>query len=101
MTILDADNNLIKDPREVAESFNKYFANIAQSLKNTSMYDTSIINHKSFLAQPVNTSMSIRPTDPFEINKIIIELKNKTTSDFKIPALKTATLSHRFNVTLA
>lgn len=101
LTVLDADNNLIKDPREVAESFNKYFANIAESLKTTSNYDTSITNHKSFLAQPVSNSMFIRPTDPSEINKIITELKNKTTSDYKIPALKMATLSHRFNATLA
>ena len=96
-----SENDVIKDPRDVAESFNKNFASIADRLKSLNKSDANDVNHRSFLTQPVSNSIFIHPTDPNEINRIITALQNKTTSDYKIPALKAASLSHKFNVTLA
>ena len=101
INLRDSENNVLKDPRDVAATFNNYFTSIAERLKTQNTFDASDITHRNFMTNPVSSSFFIYPTDSSEIIKIITALQNKTTSDYKIPALKTATLSHNFNTVLA
>ena len=88
----DSEGCMIKGPTKVAENFNNYFTNIAEKLKlnNRLNSDNKSTDHKIFLENPSANSIFINPTDPEEVKKTIDSLKNKSTSDTKICALKAA-----------
>ena len=99
--LTDSDGRLITEPLLVAEKFNDYFSGIADTLKaDIRINNQHNHSHMSFLGSPSTQSIFINPTHPVEINKIILSLKNKTTSDTKINAMKTATAIPQFNILL-
>lgn len=102
MKLINEQGQTIKDPRSVSENFNHYFTSIAEHLKTGIRSDntTTPTHHTTFLGPATTHSIFINPTDPTEVNKIICALKNKTTSDSKILALKTATTVTTFNSVL-
>ena len=56
---------------------------------------------QNFLDSPCQNSIFLRPTDQFEVHKIIKSFKNKSTLDTKVEALKIANTSFTFTNTLA
>ena len=101
INLRDSENNFIKEPRDVAEKFNTYFTNIAERLKAQTCSDAGYpLSHMTSMRNPISNSIFISPTHPIEVNKIINDLRNKTTSDSKIAALKSATRVNKFNDTL-
>ena len=105
LKLKDSEGNVISDPLQVAKKFNCYFTNIAKKLKNESGLGTgtgpSLTRINCNLGDPVARSIILAPTSPFEIGNIINALKLKSTSDTKICAIKTASLTNNFNLVLA
>ena len=95
----DHFGNVIRSPMAVAEHFNDYFSNIATNLKNE--INATDINFDEFLKNPTTNSIYLKPTDPDEVNTIIQSLKNKSTADTCICALKTASEIPAFNIAMA
>ena len=88
----DSMGCVIKGPTKVAENFNTYFTNIAEKLKSDNQQNShnNLTDHKIFMENPSTNSIFLNPTDPEEVMKTIDTLKNKSTSDTKICALKAA-----------
>ena len=103
--LIDKDGTVINTPSAIAEHFNEYFSNIATTLKNDinnrAGHTESTNGYVNFLRQPVQNSIYIRKTNPQEIFEVIKKLKNKSTLDTKINALKIANSSHSFTNILA
>ena len=101
--IVDLDGNSKNKSDDIAESFNKYFCNIASNLKQSSICPEGMGNstYNEFLKNPVSNSMHLNDTDSSEVYDIIKQLKNKTTRDKKISALKIANDSYLFTAALA
>ena len=55
----DSENNVLKDPRDVAATFNNYFTSIADRLKTQNKFDASDITHRNFMTIPVSSSFFI------------------------------------------
>ena len=100
--LYDDNGCLIKSPSDVAEKFNTYFTSIAERLKSQTRtnFDRQSSDHTIFMKNPLNNSIFINPTHPEEVNNIINSLKNKSTSDTKICALKAASTLPKFNLLL-
>ena len=83
-------NSDITDPQEIANSFNDYFCNIAQRLKdeNNLAGDGRPPDLTSPSSHRCQESMTIEDCTIKEINEIIQSLKNKATSDLGIKSLK-------------
>ena len=88
---------------DIAESFNNFFCNIASNLKQNSKRPDGLgsSTYSEFLKHPVSNSMHLNDTDAGEVYGIIKSLKNKTTRDSKISALKIANDSFAFTNALA
>ena len=61
------------DPIRIAQGFNKYFANIGQSL--ASKINSDNVSHRDFISSNINASLFLEPTNETEIILIIRELK--------------------------
>ena len=104
--LVDNDGHTVSSPVQIAETFNKYFANIASSLKqNTCNTDQSANNsttlHATYLTNQVHNTIYLRPVESPEIESYINDFKNKSTSDSKISALKIANTTQNFSHILA
>ena len=98
----DDVGNMLCDPKKVAEKFNTYFTTIADKLKTQTHTTENLFNtHTAFLKTPVQSSIYITPTNPTEVDDIILSLKPKSTSDSKIDALKAAAKIPNFNLILS
>ena len=104
--LIDKDGNTASSPTQIAETFNNYFANIASSIKQNLVHDTDATNsnpstHNTHLPSTTQNSIYLTPTEPSEISKYINDLKNKSTSDTKVCAIKIANEEHTFTQVLA
>ena len=104
--LVDNDGHTVSSPVQIAETFNKYFANIASSLKRNTcntdqMANNSTALHATYLSNQVRNTIYLRPVDSPEIETYITDLKNKSTSDSKISALKIANTTQNFSHILA
>ena len=101
--LTDSSNTIISSDTGVANAFNDYFAGIAANMKDNigprMTFDPGGI--QNFLDSPCQNSIFLRPTDQFEVHKIIKSFKNKSTLDTKVEALKIANTSFTFTNTLA
>ncbi len=71
------DNLKIIDKQEIANKFNKFFANIG-SIISSNVPDTDI-PYTHYLKQPHHNTMFLDPTSPQEIINITSKLKSKTS----------------------
>ena len=99
--LIDQEGNVASNSRDIAEKFNEYFCNIANDLKNNIGSYARDRSYKAFLNDPVPLSIFLRPADHSEIMNIINSLKNKSTRDTKISALKIAAENSNFIEALA
>ena len=90
------DGSVLSTPLDVANRFNDYFSNIATNLKSKITNNLPPDHYKSTLGTPVVNSMFLRDTDHGEILNYIKELKNKSTADYKVNALKHLMQDHNF-----
>ena len=98
--MIDNNGHAITNDGAIADKFNEYFSNIASNLKSGISKDASN-NYGAFLKTSAKNSMYLRPVEPTEVIDSIKKLKNKTTLDTKISALKLASENYRFNVAFA
>ena len=99
--LIDCDGTAASTPSKIADSFNKYFSNIATDLKQTNNNNSTVENddhnfYEEFLKNPVNNTIHLIEVDQGEVFKIINDFKNKSTRDTKISALKVANTSYNF-----
>ena len=100
--LVNDSRNCSTSAKEISEKFNEYFANIAENLKNGSKSKSaSQSGHKEFMGPSTDKTMFLNPVSPTEVRNIIIKLKNKTTLDTKISALKIANENSNFVVAFA
>ena len=101
--IQDGSGNIANTPPDIAEQFNNYFANIATNLKSriTSRNSHHPSHYERFLTTPTTNSIYLNPVRSGEVYKIIGKLKNKSTLDSKISALKIANNAPKFTEALA
>ena len=99
--LVDKDGNVASNPSEISDKFNEYFSNIASDLKSKICGQEDFRSYEAFLNDPVPLSIFLRPADNVEISGIIKKLKNKSTQDTKISALKLAGEDAKFILTLA
>ena len=90
----------------MADSFNKYFCNIASDLKHTSSEGGQQNNedhnfYEEFLKNPVSDTIFLKEVDPSEVFSTINSFRNKSTRDTKISTIKIANTSYSFTSTLA
>ena len=89
-------------PQATATIFNDYFTTIAEKLKTkTQDGQKNSTNFTENLRNRISHSMYVSPTCPTEISNHILSLKNKTTGDTKVNALKTASAIPIFNKILS
>ena len=99
--IVGENGENITDNRGIAEHFNSYFSNIASNLKSGIRSDASN-NYGSFLNRCSGNTIFLNPAGPDEIATIIRKLKNKSTLDTKVSAIKIASnCSVNFNIVLS
>ena len=99
--LVDKDGNVASNPSEISEKFNEYFSNIAENLKSKICDHEDDRSYEAFLNDPVPLSIFLKPADNAEIRNIIKKLKNKSTQDTKISALKIAGENNEFVAALA
>ena len=82
---ITVNNNIITEPKEIANNFNNYFATIGQNLQSEIYQKDN--NYKEYLTQGNNYSFFIEPTDRGEIISIINNINiNKATGPHSIPS---------------
>ena len=75
INMIKVDGNEIRDPREIADKFNKYFCKIGSNLANK--FDNSNNDYKTYLGEASNQSMYMSKTTSSEITKLISKMENK------------------------
>ena len=90
--IRDCDGSVATSPQDIANKFNKYFANIAGKLK--AKLPQSALNTDHFLGSSIPNSIYLAPTNSTEVSNIISDLKIKATSDINVATIKTAEKSN-------
>ncbi len=98
--LIDEKGQAITNDNDIANKFNDYFSNIASNLKSGIKKDASN-NYGAYLKNAVQNSIYVRSVQPQEVSDIIRKLKNKTTLDTKISAIKLASNDPKFNQALA
>ena len=68
----------VTDAQKISNAFGKFFSTIGQSL--ASKIGKPKNDYKFYMPDPVNNSFFFFPTDPSEINKLILSLKPKTST---------------------
>ena len=93
------DGNDITNRNDVANAFNNYFCNIAAKLK---VDNQNLHSHfTNYLTHPQSNTIYLANAEPDEIKDIIKKLKNKSTSDTAVTALKAASLVPKFDEVVA
>ena len=67
------NNNLITDPKSIADGFNNYFVNIGPTL--ASKIPENNLSHRQFLPDSIEPSLFLKPTNELEIKNVISCLK--------------------------
>ena len=67
------NNNLITDPKSIADGFNNYFVNIGPTL--ASKIPENNLSHRQFLPDSIEPSLFLKPTNELEIKNVISRLK--------------------------
>ena len=87
ITKINWQDTTITTPQQIANSFNEFFCNIAQNLKN----ENSTTHASGWQSELINRNLTAMTADDctiHEIENIIKSLKNKCTSDVSILPLK-------------
>ena len=69
------NNNLITDPKSIADGFNNYFVNIGPTL--ASKIPENNLSHRQFLPDSIEPSLFLKPTNELEIKNVISCLKER------------------------
>ena len=103
--LVGENGEVINTPTAIAEKFNDYFSNIASNLKSqiSSRNGAPVPpdEFETFLTDPVECTMYVRPVSSSEVYNIIKKFKNKATRDSKVSALKVANCDFKFTQALA
>ena len=75
---IKVDNVEKNDKRDIADTFNKYYANVAKEITKNIRFD----NNKSINKKYITESCFLEPTCSFEIETIINKLKDKVTPGY-------------------
>ena len=67
------NNNLITDPKSIADGFNNYYVNIGPTL--ASKIPENNISHRQLLPDSIEPSLFLKPTNELEIKNVISCLK--------------------------
>ena len=99
---LKSDSNTSLNSQSITETFNEYFTTIADKLKSDlHRNEGKNTNFSDHLSNRVTNSIFLRPTSSAEISNHVMSLKNKSTSDTKVSALKIASSITTFSETLS
>ena len=71
---MNVNNYKISDSTEIAEHFNKYFCDIGKALVADKVDSSNSYDYRSYLSDPISSSMFFRPTFDNEIINIINQL---------------------------
>jgi hypothetical protein len=83
-TLIEVENGRIFNPTDIASKFNDYFTSIGPKLAANIPSVNSTFN--SFLKSPLSNSFMLFPTDRYEIENLIMNLKlGKSTGPFIVP----------------
>ena len=74
------DNQTFNDPKQVADEFNKYFANIGPALAKSIQHHGNDFN--AYLDDPVDSTCFFHPTDEYEILKVIRKFGNRKSPGY-------------------
>ena len=99
--LIRPDGTEIKDQNAIADEFNEYFCNIAENIKSKSTSTPNQKTYGDFLGSPIPETIYLETVDGSEVEEIIKNLKNKTTSDTKMSALKVASKNFMFTRVIA
>ena len=83
------NNKELKNNKDIANALNEHFTTIGKNLAAKVIPQVNN-SFKTYMTDPINNSLFLRPTDTNEIMKEINQLKNKTTLDFRVTLLKHA-----------
>ena len=83
------NNKELKNNKDIANALNEHFTTIGKNLAAKVIPQVNN-SFKTYMTDPINNSLFLRPTDTDEIMKEINQLKNKTTLDFRVTLLKHA-----------
>ena len=83
------NNKELKNNKDIANALNEHFKTIGKNLAAKVIPQVNN-SFKTYMTDPINNSLFLRPTDTNEIIKEINQLKNKTTLDFRVTLLKHA-----------
>ena len=79
-TVLSLDNgDTITNPYDIANTFNNYFASIAETMKKSIKYSHKHL-HKHNLSNETSSTIFLQPTDKEEIGNIISPLNSNKAS---------------------
>ena len=74
--LIDKNGNVANTPSAIADSFNKYFSNIASDLKqasNSSAVDNEEHNfYEEFLKNPVNNTIHVMEVDSYQVKYLVL-----------------------------
>ena len=102
--LIDSDGTVVNTPIDIAENFNKFFADVATKLKSeTASHDSTPrdITFDRFINARVSNTIFLSPVEQEEVGDIIDNFKNKATMDTKISALKVANVHCNFREVVA
>ena len=82
----------VNDPKSIASTLNQYFVNVPKQVNKDIPRTRKCL--LDYLSNPVENSLSLKPTDPKEIEAIILSLNNsKSSGPFSIPIRLLKTLA--------
>ena len=104
--LTDCNGNTANTPSSIASTFNDYFSNIAANLKSSRVDSSEGRNgdenyHQTYLKNSASDYLLLSMVDADEIFNVIKNLKNKSTNDTNISALKIANTSFGFTSAFA
>ena len=84
-TCIIDENNTITNPKEIANSFNRYYTSVADDILNKKKYHGTT-EHTEYLSNPLETTFAIYECDRAEVENIISSLNpKKATGPNSIP----------------
>jgi len=73
------NNERESSPKKIADAFNEYFVQIGPQLANSTQNPASNRSHRDYLLTPITTSFQFKNVSVSDVQKIIKELKSKTS----------------------
>ena len=81
------DNKILRNDKDIANALNKHFTQIGRSLAGKVVPQEPHL-YATYLTDPVNDSLFLRPTNDEELINEINHLKNKATLDVRVSLIK-------------